>query len=496
MSKTKIDKSIKKSAKIAKKELKRELKQANRAFDLRENATEKQRKDNAKGEKPSKKNRQRTEDQLLRERIEEIAKRQQVGEKWYDLDNAALIFPASDSVDMSNMFRQGVLLTEPVDPIVLQEAVNLIVPRFPSLTSALKRGLFWHYLEPTQTPLVVEKENTLPCRTMAIDAGSPLIRVGYYGNRIYVEYSHAVTDGNGGITFLNSLLGCYFKLLGHEIKDKTNCLNHLDKPKPEEVSDDYRRYSDDKKRKRAMDKTAYRLAGKRLPNGSMITVTAVMSASKVNAKAKEYLLTVGQLLTACLIKAVQEDRDFYVRSKKKPVIIGVPVNIRKHCDSKTLRNFVALMHVEGEEDRDIKALGESVKRQFAEQDNEEFLKAYVNFNVNASRNALFKILPLPVKNLALKFIMKLFGNRATTCTFSNLGKISAPEEFKDKVLRYDFNLGPQPTVLTSVGAAAYGDCLTLTFARTIEESGVEKRFFRYLTEMGLDVALETERVEE
>lgn len=435
-------------------------------------------------------------DEQIERRVRELSREQRYSAGWYDLDNAALIFPASDTHDMSNMFRQGVVLREEVDPITLQRAVNLIMPRFPSLTSALKKGVFWYYLEPASNPLVIEKEHTLPCRTMPLDAGSPLIRVGYYGNRIFVEYSHAATDGNGGITFLNSLLGCYFRLKGEEIKDRTNCLNHLDKPRPEEISDDYLRFCDKVKRKRPLDKRAYRLQGKKLPYGSLITVTGVMSAQELREAAKRKGLTVGQLITLCLFKAIEQDRRFYISKDRSPVIIGVPTNIRKHFDSETLRNFVALMHISSDNETDESKLIESIKRQFSEQDSEEFLRAYVNFNVNAQKNGFFSVLPLPVKNFVLKIAMSLFGNRATTCTFSNLGVIKAPVEFKDKVLRYDFNLGPQPTVLTSVGACTYEGVTTLTFARVIEESGVEKRFFRELTALGVSVALESERIEE
>jgi hypothetical protein len=112
------------------------------------------------------------------------------------------------------------------------------------------------------------------------------------------------------------------------------------------------------------------------------------------------------------------------------------------------------------------------------------------------QECVFQDFTLADKELSTQNSDEIFGNRATTCTFSNLGRISAPKEFKDKVLRYDFNLGPQPTVLTSVCSASYNDCMSLTFARVIEESGVEKRFFKILTSLGITVALESDRVEE
>lgn len=420
-----------------------------------------------------------------------IAKEQNPVAGWLNLDNAALIFPAGDTADISNMFRVSAVLKEPVDPVMLQKALNLTVPRFPSLTSSLKRGLFWYYLEPSNKPLVVEKQKDFPCRKISLDARNALIRVTYFFHEVAVEILHVATDGNGGITFLNSLLCCYFKLQGKEISDKTNCLNHLDKPKPEELADSYQQLYDEQKLPRAKDKKAYRLSGKKLPAGVLITVKGIMSSSAVNEVAKARGLTVGQLITACLIHAIEEDRKFYLRKSKLPVVIGVPINIRKFYESKTLRNFVALMHVENENCCDFDALCQSVKSQFEKSNNLDYIRSYVNFNVRIQKNKFFRLVPLPVKNVAMKLALKIFSDNVTTSTFSNLGKIAAPEEFKDKVLRYEFNLGPQSTILTSVCGASYNDTLVLTFARVIEESGVEKYFFRKLRELGIPVAVES-----
>ena len=420
-----------------------------------------------------------------------IAKEQNPVAGWLNLDNAALIFPAGDTADISNMFRVSAVLKEPVDPVILQKALNLTVPRFPSLTSSLKRGFFWYYLEPSNKPLVVEKQKDFPCRKISLDARNALIRVTYFFHEVAVEILHVATDGNGGITFLNSLLCCYFKLQGKEISDKTNCLNHLDKPKPEELADSYQQLYDEQKLPRAKDKKAYRLSGKKLPAGVLITVKGIMSSSAVNEVAKARGLTVGQLITACLIHAIEEDRKFYLRKSKLPVVIGVPINIRKFYESKTLRNFVALMHVENENCCDFDALCQSVKSQFEKSNNLDYIRSYVNFNVRIQKNKFFRLVPLPVKNVAMKLALKIFSDNVTTSTFSNLGKIAAPEEFKDKVLRYEFNLGPQSTILTSVCGASYNDTLVLTFARVIEESGVEKYFFRKLRELGIPVAVES-----
>ena len=69
--------------------------------------------------------------------------------KWMSLDNAALIFPAIRRPRWVNTFRLSVTLTEPVDRDLLQQAVEDLRPRFPSLYVRLGTGLFWHYLEET-----------------------------------------------------------------------------------------------------------------------------------------------------------------------------------------------------------------------------------------------------------------------------------------------------------------------------------------------------------
>lgn len=117
-----------------------------------------------------------------------IAKEQNPVAGWLNLDNAALIFPAGDTADISNMFRVSAVLKEPVDPVMLQKALNLTVPRFPSLTSSLKRGLFWYYLEPSNKPLVVEKQKDFPCRKISLDARNALIRVTYFSTKSQWKY--------------------------------------------------------------------------------------------------------------------------------------------------------------------------------------------------------------------------------------------------------------------------------------------------------------------
>ena len=67
--------------------------------------------------------------------------------RWMRLDNAAKIYPAAKRRKWNNVFRLSATLTQPVDPVVLQAALDKTAPRFPSIAVRLRRGVFWYYLE-------------------------------------------------------------------------------------------------------------------------------------------------------------------------------------------------------------------------------------------------------------------------------------------------------------------------------------------------------------
>ena len=86
------------------------------------------------------------------------------------LDNAALIFPAIRRRDWINVFRQSVTLQEPVDPEILQQAVDDLAPRFRSMYVRLCAGVFWYYLEQAKQPPRVQPDYAYPLTHMPASA--------------------------------------------------------------------------------------------------------------------------------------------------------------------------------------------------------------------------------------------------------------------------------------------------------------------------------------
>lgn len=440
--------------------------------------------------KVMRKQRKTDEKHTLEAQLKEIAAAQSHKGSFHSLDNAALLFPSSETAARSNLFRLTAVMTQPVDPVALQWALNDLVPRFPTFTSAVKRGFFWFYLEPASKPLLVAEQTKFPCRRIPLDTRHALIRVTYFSHEISVEFFHSASDGNGGLVFLNSLVAAYLKRTGVTVTDRTNCLNHLDKPNWTETEDSFTRFADRKTKRQSKDVKAYDIPGHRLPTTALILTKGTLDAAALNAVAKEKGLTVSQFLVAALIWAIHTDRSLKTRSGKKPIVVTVPVNLRKLFPSETLRNFVSLMPVVSDGSADFEAICACVKGEFEQKLNVDYFMGLVNFNVAVQENPWLKCMPLPLKTAAMRIGVRSMSDCVTTTMFSNLGIAKTPAEFADHVVRYEFSLSGQSYAGLAASAVTFHNRMVVTIARTFRENDVERLFFGKLAAF-VPVAVET-----
>ncbi len=77
--------------------------------------------------------------------------------RWRKLDNAAKLYSAASNKKDTRVFRFYCELKEEVNPDVLQEALNQTIEIFPTFLMVLRKGLFWHYLEPCNLQPIVKK---------------------------------------------------------------------------------------------------------------------------------------------------------------------------------------------------------------------------------------------------------------------------------------------------------------------------------------------------
>ena len=67
--------------------------------------------------------------------------------RWDKLDNTANLFPSIAGESMTNVYRISVTLTENVEQKKLQEALDIVLPKFDGFNVRLRTGVFWHYFE-------------------------------------------------------------------------------------------------------------------------------------------------------------------------------------------------------------------------------------------------------------------------------------------------------------------------------------------------------------
>ena len=83
---------------------------------------------------------------------------------------------------MSNVYRVSITLKEEIEQEKLQEALDIVLPKFSIFNCRLRQGMFWYYFEENgkRSPRVVE-ENTYPCQYIQENRNrSYLFRVTYY----------------------------------------------------------------------------------------------------------------------------------------------------------------------------------------------------------------------------------------------------------------------------------------------------------------------------
>ena len=82
--------------------------------------------------------------------------------RWDRLDNTAHLFPVIAGENMSNVYRISVTLTELVQPDVLQQALNIVLPKMDGFNLRLRMGVFWYYFEENGKPAPKVEQFSVP----------------------------------------------------------------------------------------------------------------------------------------------------------------------------------------------------------------------------------------------------------------------------------------------------------------------------------------------
>ncbi len=414
--------------------------------------------------------------------------------RWEKLDNTALLFPVISGENMSNVYRIAVELNELINPDLLSEALEMVLPKFIGFDLRMRRGFFWFYFEENGKPAPkVKKEAEYPCQYIKQNRNRHyMFRVTYYKNRINLEAFHAIADGAGALQFLKELTYQYLRLAHPKLRelkgDDLSGNTSLDR------EDSFIKYFQKEEVRPYPKKKACQLVGETFKTGKLGVIHGYFSVSqlaqvcvKYNASFNEYL--VSAYMWSLYLKCKGEI------TEEHPLRIAIPVNLRPFFKSVTTKNFFVMISGEfipesPEREYTFPEVLEIVRASLRAQINKEYLEKMLSYNVSNEMNIAARAVPLVLKNMAIKSVYTSAA-LANTSTVTNIGGQTVDEEYREYIKRFHALL-PMSKGHNIKGAICwYEDTMTFTFTSILKDTDIQMNFFRQLTADGIDVEIES-----
>lgn len=418
-------------------------------------------------------------------------------EFWYPLDNAAKIYPAITTDEVTSVFRLTVRLKQPVNIAALFKAVRSIEHRFPYYKVHLKRGFFWYYLESADFLTRIKVDNRQPCNRFK--KGRHLFRVVVRDNRLSVEFSHLLTDGSGAFDYLTTLLVTYFSELGIQTPDSFPYMKVDAQPDPEEFEDAYNRYFQEEVPAASSRPRAFHLPFQLRKKPRFDVLYALLSASALKKKADAHGVSITVYLIAVYLYVLQELFEELPRRSKhrryKKLGLEVPINLRKLYPTKTMRNFslfvmpeidLRLGHYSFEE------IVHTVYHQMQLETDKKLINKILAMNVGSERKLMVRSIPLFVKSLVLRMYSRAYGSSQYSGVMTNMGNKVLPESITRHIDCLLITPPPPNTMIKAgCGIIGFNDTLAIGFCNNTQSKELERKFCKFLIKEGVQVRITT-----
>jgi len=454
---------------------------------------------------------------------------------WVRLDNASNIFLAAMTDFDTKVFRLSAAMEGPIDPELLQQALDKTFESYLLYHSVLRRGIFWYYLEESDLKPKVMLDEQPPCAQLYhYDRKELLFRVVYYQNRIHLEVFHALSDGTGALWFFEDLLSEYVFLRHADSFSEMNQESYrLKRPIENTNADSFihyfrhkgqrnyteatqsairkltgasktvgkfalrygkiaLQYESSSQQKKMKKKKVYQIKGKRTIDNRTHVVELNMPVQNLLTLAHEQNASLTIYLTALFIEAIRKTNPAV--QKGMTIAVSVPVNLRQFYYSDSARNFFSTTRLEytydPEKKTNLAVICKTLKEQLQQQLSPDSLENRLNKLIAYEFNPFTRVIIRPIKDIILKAI-NYFNNRGLTFAMSNLGSVTLPRSIDEQVHQFYFQTSavrPQFCVIS------HGEHLSICLNSPFIETILYKQFVRDLTALGVPVTIAANKI--
>jgi len=416
---------------------------------------------------------------------------------WLKLDNAAKLFPAITSEELTSVFRIMATLKRPVRYSALRKAVEITSGRFPYFNVSLGSGLFWHFLEYHEQIPRIQVEEEIPCTAFAIRRRNELLyRILVRSNRISVEFIHILTDGAGAFEFMKTLLHTYLSLTGNETLSSEGIILPGSAISAEETEDGYnkcfKKLPPPDKLSKAWhlpfslnNKPRLRVIRAEIPVAQMLELSRGQNVSLTEYFVAVYLFS----LQSIYLETEKKGR----KQKYRVLRTEVPVNMRNKLPSRTLRNFSLFIMPEIDLRLGTYTFEEVLKavHLYMQAGSEiKQLARFLSSNVSHEKQVIIRVLPLFIKRMAIAAIYIGLGSKRSSGIVTNLGTWSLPAGMTEEVDSLEIiPTPPNSRVKVSCAMVSYKEKLRVSFCNITESHDLERLILKHFTDSGIHVKL-------
>ena len=292
-----------------------------------------------------------------------------------------------------------------------------------------------------------------------------------------------LTDGTGATEFLKELVSNYL-YLAHQ-KEGLEPVSMLpeDMTVQDQESDSFLKYySKDQKRPKEKKTRAFQIRRKKKDGNHLHVHESVVSVKEVLKRSRELGVSMTVFLTAVFLKAIHEEMS--KMQEKKPIVLMVPVNLRKFFPSTSMLNFFNWIEPGydfSKWDRSFEEVLGYTKDFFEEQLTKEKMSAHINDLLALELHPILRLAPLELKNLCIHAGAK-FSEKNTTAIFSNMSAVRMPDSYVSYIERFGvFTNTPK----LELCLCSFEDKLSFAFTSRYDTVNIERNFYRLLKEQGI-----------